>query len=197
VGQSQGLQPPTPPPFGVPAAAFRFATTAGDRFIQISEVSFVHQTTAPYPGWAAIKAKILELWGKALPAIQPDTVSKIGLRYVNRIAKDETHSHIGDWLRESDYIPAALTGSRRHFLARIEASPGDDDLLLLTIADQPPAEMAPHGAIMFDIDRMRTESVGTGPNEVGEVLEFLHEDIWNVFWSSRTPALEEKLKRVP
>ena len=197
MGATQELQPPAPPPFGVPTAAFRFAATAGDRFVQISDVSFVHQTAAPYPGWSIIKASILELWEKVSPAIQPETVTKIGLRYVNRIAKDEAHPHLGDWLRASDYIPAALTRSRRHFLARVESSPGDNDLLLLTLAHQPSAETAPHGAIIFDIDRMRTTPVGIGPSEVGDVLELLHEDIWHVFWSSRAPALEEKLKRVP
>jgi uncharacterized protein (TIGR04255 family) len=196
MGAPQEVQPPVPPPFGVPMAAFRFAAAAGDRFVQISDVSFVHQTTASYPGWGIIKATILKLWEQVLPAIQPDTVTKIGLRYVNRIAKDEVHPHLGDWLRASDYIPAALIRSRRHFLARVETSPGDNDLLLLTLADEAPAETAPHGAIIFDIDRMRTMSVATGPNEVGDVLELLHEDIWNVFWSSRAPALEEKLKRV-
>jgi uncharacterized protein (TIGR04255 family) len=197
MGTPQELQPPTPPPFGVPGATFRFATTAGDRFVQISDVSFVHQTTAPYPGWAIIKAKILELWEKVLPAVQPDAVTKIGLRYVNRIARDEAGSRLGDWLRASDYVPAALTHAHRHFLARIETSPGDDDLLLLTLADQAPADTAPHGAIIFDIDRMRTTSMSTSPNEVGEVLELLHEDIWNVFWTSRASALEEKLKSMP
>jgi uncharacterized protein (TIGR04255 family) len=192
-----GRQPqPAPPPLGVPAPAFRFATAAGDRFVQISDVSFVHQTTAQYPGWSTIKSAILELWGRVLPAIQPDTVTKVGLRYVNRIAKDEAHPHLGDWLRPSDYIPAVLTRSHRHFLARIEAAPGDDDLLILTLANQQAAaDTTPHGAIIFDIDRMRTRAMGTDPNDVGEVLELLHDDIWSAFWSSHSPALEEKLKK--
>jgi len=65
----------------------------------------------------------------------------------------------------------------------------------LTVANQEPVETAAYGAIIFDVDRMCTRSVA--PSEVGEVLELLHEDVWNVFWSSRTPALEEKLKRKP
>ena len=48
-------QPQAAPGFAPPAPAFRFATTAGDRWVQISDVSFVYQTTAPYPGWASVK----------------------------------------------------------------------------------------------------------------------------------------------
>jgi uncharacterized protein (TIGR04255 family) len=194
VGDVRQIEPQPQPP-SRPVPTFRFATSTGDRFVQVSDVSFVYQATAPYPGWSAIKAIILDLWGTVRPAIQPDAVIKIGLRYINRIAKDETHRHVGDWLCASDYIPAALTRSRQHFLARLETSPADEDQLLVTLANQPPMEAAPQGSIIFDIDRVRTGSVGTDSKGIGEVLEILHEDIWSVFWSSRTPVLEEKLKR--
>jgi|SRR5882672_10258298 len=154
-GDGRQIQPqPQPLPRLVPA--FRFATPVGDRSVQISDVSFVYQTTAPYPGWSTIKATILGLWGTVRPAIQPGAVTKIGLRYVNRIAKDETHPHLSDWIRASDHIPAALTRSRKHFLARVESSPGDDDQLLVTLANQLPVETAPLGSIILDIDRVRT-----------------------------------------
>jgi uncharacterized protein (TIGR04255 family) len=186
-------QPAPSPPPGVPAPTFRFATSSNDQFVQISDVSFVYQTTARYPGWDLLKASILDLWTKLLPAVRPDGVTKVGLRYINRIPKDVSHPYIGDWLRASDYIPRVLLSSRRHFLARIEASPSDDGLLLITVAEQAPADNAPHGAVVLDIDRMRAKSIASDPTEVGAVLEDLHEEIWDVFWSSRTSALEEKL----
>jgi uncharacterized protein (TIGR04255 family) len=196
IGDGRQAQPqPQPPPR--PVTAFRFAAPAGDRFVQVSDVSFVYQATTRYPGWSAFKTTILALWDTVRPAIQPDTVTKVGLRYTNLIAKDETHPYLSDWIGASDYIPMALTRSRQHFLARVETSPGDDDLLLLTLANQVPADTAPQGAIVFDIDRIRTSSVGTDSKEVGEILERLHDDVWEVFWSSRTPALEEKLRRNP
>jgi len=186
----QPAQPPTPP--GVPAPTFRFATPTGDQFVQISDSSFIYQTTAAYPGWDSVKASILGLWARMLPAIKPETVTKIGLRYINRIAKDQRRSHLGDWLSASAYIPPVLLASHGHFLSRIEASPGDNDLLLITVADQELAD-PPQGAIIFDIDRIRSQAVDAEPKQVGDVLDNLHEEIWDVFWSSRTPALEEKL----
>jgi uncharacterized protein (TIGR04255 family) len=130
----------------------------------------------------------LGLWAKLLPIVKPEGVTKIGLRYINRIAKDERHPHIGDWLRASDYLPAVLLASRRHLFARIEASPGEDDLLLMTVADQ--ADVPPHGAVILDIDHIRAKAVAVDADEIGRVLEDLHEEIWSVFWTSRT---EDKL----
>ena len=187
-----GSQPAQMPPPGVPAPTFRFATSAGDQFVQISDTSFVYQSTAAYPGWDVVKATILDLWVRMLPVIEPDGVTKVGLRYINRIAKDEQHPHIRDWLSASAYIPPVLLESRRHFLSRVEASPADNDLLLITVADQEPADSL-HGAIIFDIDRICSDTIPVDPNVVGDVLERLHEAVWDVFWTSRTPALEQRL----
>jgi uncharacterized protein (TIGR04255 family) len=185
-----------PPPPGIPAPTFRFATSAGDQFVQVSDTNFIYQSTAAYPGWDTLKAAILDLWVRMMPVIKPDGVTKVGLRYINRIAKDEQHPHIGDWLRASAYIPPVLIESRRHFFSRAEASPGDNDLLLITVADQAPAE-TPHGAIIFDIDRICSDAIAVDQNVVGNVLERLHEEVWDVFWTSRTHALEQRLSARP
>jgi uncharacterized protein (TIGR04255 family) len=184
-------QHPAPPMPVVPAPAFRFATAAGDKFVQISDTSLIYHSTAKYRGWETVKTSILDTWTKVLPAIKPESVTKIGLRYVNRIAKDAEHPYVGDWLQASDYIPKVLLESRRHFLSRVEASPGDNEVLLITVVNQEAAD-TPQGAIVFDIDRIHSEPVAG--DQLADVLETLHDQIWDVFWTSRTPALEEKLK---
>jgi uncharacterized protein (TIGR04255 family) len=191
-----GPQPAQAPPPRVTAPTFRFATSAGDQFVQISDTSFVYQSTASYPGWDIVKAAILDLWVRMLPVIKPDGVTKVGLRYINRIAKDEQHPHIRGWLSASAYIPPVLLASRRHFLSRVEASPSDNDLLLMTVADQEPTD-TPHGAIIFDIDRIYSDAIAVDQNVVGDLLERLHEEVWDVFWTSRTPALEQRLNAGP
>lgn len=184
-------QHPAPPMPGVPAPAFRFATAAGDKFVQISDTSLIYHSTAKYRGWETVKTSILDTWTKVLPAIKPESVTKIGLRYVNRIAKDAEHPYVGHWLQASDYIPKVLLELRRHFLSRVEASPGDNEVLLITVVNQEAAD-TPQGAIVFDIDRIH--SVPVAGDQLADVLETLHDQIWDVFWTSRTPALEEKLK---
>ena len=186
-----GPLPAQVPPPGVPAPTFRFATSAGDRFVQISDSGFVYQTTAAYPGWDSVKASILDLWAKMLPVIKPDSVTKVGLRYINRIVKDEQHPHIQDWLSASEYIPPVLLKSRRHFLQRVEVS-RNNDLLLITVAHQELAE-TPRGAIIFDIDRICSDEIAVDQKVIGDVLERLHEEVWDVFWTSKTPALEQRL----
>lgn len=99
-----GSGPYVPPP-SVVTPTFRFATSAGDQFVQISDISFVYQSTASYPGWEAVKISILDLWEKLLPVIKPESVTKVGLRYINRITKDEQRPNVGDWLHASAYIP--------------------------------------------------------------------------------------------
>lgn len=92
--------------------------------------------------------------------------------------------------------PPVLLKSRSHFLSRVEASPGDNDLLLITVADQRLAD-SPYGVIIFDIDRICSDPITVDRKAVGDLLEKLHGDVWDVFWGARTPALEQRLNMDP
>lgn len=185
--------PPSPRPPGVPAPAFRFASKAGDRAVQMSDTNFIHAFTGSYPGWDNLKASILAGWMKVLPIIRPKEVTKVGLRYINRIVKDEKHPQLRDWLSPTDDLPATLIASRGHYLGRIESTTDDNNLKLITISSQEAGGDAPVGAIIFDIDRIRAGNVATDVNTASGILDSLHEDIWQVFWSARTQALVDKL----
>jgi uncharacterized protein (TIGR04255 family) len=177
---------------GVPAPAFRFATSGGDEYVQVSENNFVYDATRPYPGWASVKDSILAAWETVAPVVLASRVTKIGLRYINRIAKDKGHPRLSDWLRATDDIPARLVGSHGHFFARIESSPAQAELKVVTLAQQVADASAPYGAILFDLDRVSIDARTT--DQIPQGLEYLHDEIWDVFWPARTPALESKLK---
>ncbi|MGH6938063.1 TIGR04255 family protein [Hypericibacter sp.] len=189
------VAPPTPPrPLGVPAPAFRFASQAGDRTIQISDTNFICTVSGVYPGWDTLKASILKNWETILPIILPREISKIGLRYINRIKKEAERPKLADWLRPTADLPATLLSSEGHFLARIESTPDSNSLKLVTLANQEPTEDSPNGAIIFDIDRIYNGSTVTDAAVIDSILETLHDDIWDAFWGARTEALEHKLK---
>jgi uncharacterized protein (TIGR04255 family) len=189
-------QAPAPQPAfaspGLPAPAFRFANATGDEYVQVSENNFVYDATRSYRGWASVKGSILSAWQTVLPLIATSRITKIGLRYINRITKDERRPHLSDWLCPTDDLPSRLVASRGHFFARIESSPADSELKVITLAQQVADATAPHGAILFDLDRV--SMTARAADEISQTLENLHEDVWDVFWPARTAALESKLK---
>jgi uncharacterized protein (TIGR04255 family) len=174
-------------------AAFRFSTASGSRFVQVSKTSFVYQTNDPYTGWVDFRDKLINLWEKSSPLLNPGPIVKVGLRYVNRIAKTEEHSSPGDWLRVTPDVPEALLTSKEHFLGRIESSPAPAHLRLVTIANAVAVPELPAGAIVLDVDRITTEQFDVSTAEILEKLEVLHEDVWNAFSGAASDILKARL----
>ncbi|MDB5610810.1 MAG: hypothetical protein JWP25_7710 [Bradyrhizobium sp.] len=190
-----GVVPPAVqanPPGAV--AGFRLGTTTNDEFVQVSGSNFVYQLVGgTYPGWPTLKQKLLTHWQKAVGVAIPEKLIKIGLRYVNRIAKEPNHNHVRDWLQPSADLPASLIASEGHFFARLESSPAVGHLRLITVGNQDPTPEVPDGALVLDIDRICQE--GDIPmDSVSERLEQLHLDIWNVFNSAKSELLHARLK---
>jgi uncharacterized protein (TIGR04255 family) len=175
------------------ASAFRFSTSSGSQFVQVSKAGFVYQTNEPYTGWADFSKKLIELWEKSSATIRPGPVVKVGLRYVNRIPKSEDHPSVGDWLQVTPDVPEALLTSKEHFLGRVESSPAPAHLRLVTIANAIPTPECPDGAIVLDIDRVSTEQFEVSTPAISDKLATLHEDVWNAFNAAATDLLKAHL----
>lgn len=175
------------------AMAFRFAASDGKRFVQLSKTNFVYQTNEPYLGWKDFRTKLVQYWLAYTAVTKPTTIVKVGLRYINRIIKTKAHTSLSDWLKPTPDLPSALIGSRQHFLGRIESSPSQSHLRLITLSAEPPGPDWPQGAILMDIDRINLDPHGATKSKILENLELLHEDIWTSFDSAGTETLKKQL----
>jgi uncharacterized protein (TIGR04255 family) len=179
------------------AGAFRFATEDGKRFVQMSKLNFVYQSNERYPGWATFRAKLIEQWETASTQAKPASIVKVGLRYINRMARTEAHPYLSDWLQPTSDLPESLIASKEHFMGRIESSPEPSHLRLVTIAAEAPGPDWPHGTIIMDVDRISVEGFEPDTPKVVEKLDFLHEDIWRSFSSATTSRLKEHMAKAP
>jgi uncharacterized protein (TIGR04255 family) len=191
------LAPIQEPSQSANAGAFRFATEDGKRFVQLSKTNFVYQSNESYPGWEGFRKKLMGLWSSALPQVKPSTIVKVGLRYINRIARTKSHPNPGDWLQPTSDLPAALLTSKEHFMGRIESSPLPSHLRLVTLAAEAPGPDWPQGTIIMDIDRITTAPFEADGKKVLKTLEVLHDDIWTCFDSAGTKNLKSHLSRKP
>src|SRR5262245_19133337 len=81
-------------------------------------------------------------------------ITRIGLRYINRIERKSAEDHPGDWLRANEYMAPVVLRSAPAFLSRVEAHLDTENRIIVTLGDQPPAETGGYDAIIFDIDRI-------------------------------------------
>lgn len=163
--------------------------------LQLAENIFTVNLLVPYPGWETMRRDILTFWHRAVEVLQASAITRIGLRYINRVDRESPHDRPGSWLKANDYIGPGILRSMPGFLSRAEVHLDVPDRIIVTLGDQPPSSNSPHGAIVLDIDRIVEQEIPPDENAISPELERLHNDIWMVFASAKTEKFDQLLQR--
>jgi uncharacterized protein (TIGR04255 family) len=182
-------------PVQAPGARMRFLTAHRTRVVQLSGSAFSFSMLRPYTGWDQMRAGILKYWPQAREVVKPATVTRIGLRYINRIPRTTANQKAAYWLKASDFVPQAILDSERPFLARIEAQVGTHRRALVSVIDDTSKMPDQHGAIVFDIDCIHVEHIEAGKFDVAQVADQLHDQVWAIFAPTRSANLEKLLNK--
>jgi len=176
-------------PDGVPVQQLsppliRFKLKHGTKpfLLQISERTLSLNVLPPYPGWPSFKDELSLRWPKFLEVVKPDTITRIGLRYINRIPRRAAEEKPSYWLKSCDYIPAVTLKSGSGFLARSESRlDGENRLLVMVAHDKGSAGAGAHGSLLLDIDRIVEKQIGTEWKGIDATIKTLHDGAWEVF----------------
>lgn len=171
---------------------FRFSNAENNRLIQIAPALCVFNVLRPYRGWSDMQSMIRSNWPKICEVIEPISVDRVGLRYINRIPTPQG-SVIKDWLQATRYIPNGLIDSFSPMSARIEAKPTKDCQISVTVAHIEPAPNELPG-ILYDIDCIRLSRLSTQIYEIEPIMKDMHDVVWNEFKSAQTPRFERFLR---
>lgn len=179
-----------------PKIKFKLSHGTKPFLVQISPITFTLNALSPYPGWKQFKAELSARWADFVETVKPAAVTRVGLRYINRIKRLKTDETPGFWFTESPYIANAALQSGRGFLSRLETRIAPEDRLLVTLAhDQNPDPTAPQGTILLDIDRIVEKKFEPTWKALETETEKLHESAWDVFEQLRGPNLETLLTK--
>lgn len=171
---------------------FRFSNTENNRLIQIAPALCVFNVLRPYLGWSNMQSMIRSNWPIVCDVIEPTSVDRIGLRYINKIPTPQGYI-VADWLQATKHIPAGFIHSLYPMSARIEAKPTKDCQISVTVAHIEPSANEPQG-ILYDIDCIRLGRLSTRIDEIELIIKDLHNRVWDEFKSALTPKLERFLK---
>lgn len=171
----------------------RFKHSTRPLILQLAENSLSISVLPPYQGWTVMKRDALAAWRQVEEVLQPEAISRIGLRYINRIEKETEQDHPGDWLVETDYIPKGILNSGPGFLLRIQTHLNAENMLIVTLGDTGYEAEKGYGAIIFDIDRIVEREIGLQRNALEQEMEHLHSVIWDVFSLAKSEKLNTLL----
>jgi uncharacterized protein (TIGR04255 family) len=189
-------------PDGVPVQhltppRIKFKLKHGTRpfLLQISEQTLSLNVLPPYPGWSGFKSELAHRWPNFVKTVNPQAITRIGLRYINRIARRSADEKPSYWLKSSEYVAAITLKSGPGFLARSESRLDSHNRLLVTVAhDTSHHGGGIHGSLLLDLDRIIEKEIRTEWQEIEATIQALHDSVWEVFSAACGKNLEKLLK---
>jgi len=171
----------------------RYLETKRKLMLQLSDSIFIVNRTEGYPGWVKMRREIANGWEQAVSVLGPANITRIGLRYINRLPRNGSGQTPGFWLKSNEYIPGAILGSHRGLLSRVQVQKSEQSRTIVTLADEPTPPDAPSNVI-FDIDCIHIEEMEPTDKNLRTHIDGLHEEVWGVFSSAMTENLQRLLK---
>ncbi len=155
---------------------WRIATTDRSEIAQFRQNQFVFSRLTPYVGWESWREEAKRLWAKYRDATETTAITRVGVRYVNRIdIVPEAGRRIRDYLRFYPSMPEELPQGINTFVMRVETrlpQPSDTVVAMNAGRTEPPGPGI--YSVLLDIDVICTERLAAGADQVWELAEELH-----------------------
>ncbi len=153
--------------------AFKLTDADGTRIVILGLQHITFSRLAPYPGWQAFRDNAKSLWKLHRKAVGPLGVSRIGLRYVNRMDLPLTEKliQLENFVSVYTQYPEDHLSPPEQFLSQITIpehnnAPGS---MITTASMESP--LPGHLGILVDIDVFSTSNVAYTENSLWPKLE--------------------------
>jgi uncharacterized protein (TIGR04255 family) len=175
------------------AARNGFVAFTGDhgRAMQARLDGFSASKLAPYIDWCDLRREALSLWTDYRNAVNPVLITRIALRYINRINIPLPIFDFKDYIRTTPEVsPELPQGISRFFMQLHLPQPDLDVMCILNTAMLPPIHPETV-SILFDIDLFKTASVPQEDQEICLLLEKMRKRKNLIFEGSITNKTRE------
>jgi uncharacterized protein (TIGR04255 family) len=173
-------------------AGFRFEREDGAYVLQARVDGFVFSALPPYRRWEGFRDAAIAAWAAYKQFCAPEMITRIGLRYINRL--DLPHRagtslvHLEDYLTIYPEVPDDHpVGVMSAFFAQVQSVQHDLEASLVINVALPPDTIPDHASVILDIDLFREVLWETASDKpTWEFLEQLHERKNEVFEATIT-----------
>lgn len=144
--------------------------------VQLMKGRFAFSRLVPYQGWNNLQSEAKQLWEIYRKILRPIQVTKIAIRYINKLLLPSYQLDFDDYLTISPQTPAHLPNRLSGFMQRVSVTETDIKAaasiqLLFEGAD----EVGKHIDIpvILDIDTLKQGNYDPNDNEIWDDLELL------------------------
>ncbi len=171
---------------------YLFTSVDGRQVVQARLEGFTFSRLKPYDKWATLRDEARELWQHYVQIASPETVTRIALRYINRIEIPLPMRDFKDYILTTPEIaPDLPQGLGSFFMRLVIPDPKAQAVAIVTETMEPIDESRNRLPLIFDIDVFRTAAFNIQDNVMWEAFEYLHDLKNDIFFKSITPKTKE------
>jgi uncharacterized protein (TIGR04255 family) len=172
---------------------YRFIGASQSEVIQVRQDGFSFSKLRPYTPWEEWRIEARRLWERYCAIAGPLSVSRIAVRYINRIELPKDAFQVEQYFRTFPIIAAAVPGDVTDFLLRAELPQPDIPGGILVISQGVLRHLKRPGisVILLDLDLWRTVRLPTEGDPLWEALESLHSRVNEAFEGCITDQTRE------
>ena len=191
-------QPGQPPALQVPISnthGYRFQSADGHKVVQVHREGFTFSRVGSYETWADFSQEAHELWQRYLALAEPETVTRLGLRYINRIRIPMNGGPIDfkDYLLTtpeiSPDVPQELVGFFMHLVIPSADRTSFANVIQMMESPISGTDLLP---LIFDIDVFKPEAFQPRSEALWEAFGALRDFKNQIFYGS----IKEKTKEL-
>lgn len=177
-------------------SGWRLSNATNDRVLQIQQNAFTYSHMAPYTQWEVFQGEARKAWSKYLAAVQPEKITRIATRYINRFVIPTQPIQLEDYFNISPRAPDSM-GVMSAFLVQIQVAQPDIGMggqAVITMGPNVLPGSPPTPTIMLDIDVSSSEpDVGPNDPKLWDLLEKLRDKKNELFESSISDRARESI----
>ena len=171
---------------------YLFTSVDGRQVVQARLDGFTFSRLKPYDKWTTLRDEAQELWQHYVRIASPETVTRVALRYINRIEIPLPMRDFKDYILTTPEIsPVLPQGLGSFFMRLVIPDPKAQAVAIVTETVEPVDEANKRLPLIFDIDVFRAVAFNVQDNSMWETFESLHDLQNEIFFKSLTPKAKE------
>jgi uncharacterized protein (TIGR04255 family) len=181
---------------GVSEVGVRLTSAVSDRILQLQRRGFTYSHMAPYTHWGSFRDEAAELWTEFVDRFQPSKVTRVAVRYINRIvipaAKADAKEYFRLFPNVPDGMPQTITGCFMQLvMPQTDIAESASAVVNFAIEPNPGPEKL---SFLLDFDVFSTCELTPESGKVWETLDQLRTRKNELFEASITDATRELFK---
>lgn len=181
------------PVFEPTPVGLRFSHRSRPLFLQLSPGKIVVNLLPQYPGWDQMRTDVLMLWERVSGVVNPRSVTRMELRYINAIEIQDPSETLERWFVPTEYIPSVVLGARRGSLSQIQAIKNEYRQINVALGERIQV-LDQSNAFILDINVAEVREIDPSLKIIMDLAEDIHNEIWTIFNDAKSLELERLLK---